>query len=97
MIKSLFGYKHTSMQIKNSRIFASKVILFQETLKLKNTITCYYGQQQSMVIQGCVPSPQVWDVAQTLYNTLRLLLTNVLLTKIEVIGYCLMCLLLQFL
>jgi hypothetical protein len=50
-----------------------------------------------MALQGCVSSPRVWDVAQTLSNILGLLLTNVLLTKIEDIGYCLMCLLLQFL
>ncbi len=78
-------------------IFASKMILFQKTLELKNTIACYYGWQQSMALQGCVPSPQIWAIAQTVSNTLGLLLAKVLLTKVEATNYCLMCSLLQFL
>ncbi len=36
--------------------FASKVILFQLTLELKNQIAYYYAEQQSMAFQRCVPS-----------------------------------------
>jgi hypothetical protein len=50
-----------------------------------------------MALQGCVPSPQIWAIAQTVSNTLGLLLAKVLLTKVEATNYCLMCSLLQFL
>jgi len=44
--------------------FASKVILFQETLEFKHVIALCHKRQQSLDCQGCVPSPQVWVIAQ---------------------------------
>jgi len=37
--------------------FASKVILFQKTLEFKHVIALCYGRQQSLALQGRVPSP----------------------------------------
>ncbi len=50
--------------------FVFQVILFQETLEFKHTITLCYGRQQSLTLQGHVKSPQVWVVAQIVANTL---------------------------
>lgn len=51
--------------------FASKVILFQDIHKFKHVIVFYYGRQQSLALQGYVPSPQVWVVAKVIVNALR--------------------------
>jgi hypothetical protein len=50
--------------------FVSKVILFQEFLEFKHTIALCYGQQQSLALQGHVPSPQVWVIAQVVVDIL---------------------------
>ncbi len=50
--------------------FVSRIILFQETLEFKHTIVLCYGRQQSLALQGHVPSPQVWAIVQTIVNTL---------------------------
>jgi len=34
-----------------------KVVIFQETLELKKTIACFYGQQQSTTLKGHVSNP----------------------------------------
>jgi hypothetical protein len=39
-------------------------------LEFKHTIALCYGQQQSLALQGHVPSPQVWDIAQVVVDTL---------------------------
>jgi hypothetical protein len=39
-------------------------------LVFKYTIALCYGQQQSLTLQGRVPSPQVWDIAQVVVDTL---------------------------
>jgi len=52
--------------------FASKVVLFQETIEFKHVIVLCYGSQQSLILQGHVPNPQVWVVAQVVANTLGL-------------------------
>lgn len=52
--------------------FASKVVIFQETIEFKHAIVLCYGSQQSLALQGCVPNPQVWVVAQVVANTLGL-------------------------
>ncbi len=44
--------------------FVSKVVIFQETIQFKHVITLCYGSQQSLALQGCVFSPQVWVVTQ---------------------------------
>jgi len=50
--------------------FASCVILFQETLEFKHTISLCYGRQTTLALQACMPSPQVWATAQVVANTL---------------------------
>jgi hypothetical protein len=50
--------------------FASKVILFQVILEFNHNIVLCYGQQQSLALQGHVPSPQVWVIAQVFVDTL---------------------------
>jgi hypothetical protein len=52
--------------------FASTVILFQETFVFKQVIALYYGRQQSLALQGYVPSPRVWAIAQVVVDTLGL-------------------------
>jgi DNA-binding PucR family transcriptional regulator len=52
--------------------FASKIILFQETLEFKHVIALCYGRQQSFALQAYVPSPQVWAIAQVVVDTLKL-------------------------
>ncbi|KAJ7538060.1 hypothetical protein O6H91_11G033100 [Diphasiastrum complanatum] len=49
--------------------FASKVILFQETLEFREAIiTCY--SRQSLALQSRVPSPQIWAIAGAVSSTL---------------------------
>jgi len=50
--------------------FTSKIIIFQKTLEFKYVIALYYGKQQSLTLQGCVPSLQVWAITQIVFNTL---------------------------
>ncbi len=50
--------------------FTSKIIIFQKTLQFKHVIAFYYGRQQSLALQGCVPSLQVWAIIQIIFNTL---------------------------
>jgi hypothetical protein len=46
-------------------LFCSK-----KTLEFKHIIAFCYGNQQSLAIQGHVPSPQVWAMAQIFTNIL---------------------------
>ncbi len=39
-------------------------------MEFKHTIALCYGQQLSLALQGHVPSPQVWDIAQVVVDTL---------------------------
>ncbi len=50
--------------------FASRAILFQETLEFKHTIYLCYGKKTTLALQANVPSPQVWAIAQVVVNTL---------------------------
>jgi hypothetical protein len=52
--------------------FASKVVIFQKSIEFKHVIALYYGSQQSLALQGRVPHPQVWVVAQVVANILGL-------------------------
>jgi hypothetical protein len=46
------------------------VILFQETLEFKHTISLCYGKQVALVLQACMPFLQVWAMAQVVVNIL---------------------------
>jgi hypothetical protein len=50
--------------------FTSKIVIFQNTLEFKHVIAFYYGKQQSLALQGCVPSLQVWAITQIVFNIL---------------------------
>jgi len=50
--------------------FASGVVIFQKIFKFKHVIFFCYGNKKSLALQGCVPSPQVWAIAQVVVNTL---------------------------
>jgi hypothetical protein len=39
-------------------------------LEFKHNIALCYGQQQSLTLQGHVPSPQVWNIARVVVDTL---------------------------
>lgn len=45
--------------------FASKVIMFEETLEFKEAIVCCY-RHQSFTLQQQVPKPQIWAIAEAL-------------------------------
>jgi len=62
-------------------MFASWVILFQETLEFKHIIALCYGRQHSLALQGHVPSPQVWAIGQIVANTLGLVVQQCVLNK----------------
>jgi hypothetical protein len=49
--------------------FASKYILFQKILEFKYGIAFCYKRQQSLGLQGCVPSSQIWAIAQVAANS----------------------------
>ncbi len=51
--------------------FASKVIMFQETLKFKNAIILCYNKQKSIVLQQKVLKAQVWTIAEVIASTLN--------------------------
>jgi hypothetical protein len=57
------------LKIHVNTCIASKVILFQKTLEFKHGIALCYKRQQSLALQGCVPSPEVWAIAQVATNT----------------------------
>jgi len=59
-------HKH---KIRVNTCFASRIILFQKTLEVKHGITLCYKRQQSLALQGRVPSPQVWAIAQVVANS----------------------------
>jgi hypothetical protein len=59
------------IQYSSKKKIASKVILFQDILKFKHVIVFYYGRQQSLALQGYVPSPQVWVIVKVVVNTLK--------------------------
>jgi hypothetical protein len=42
--------------------------LFQKTFEFTNIIAFCFGNQQSLALQGHVPSPQVWVMAQIVTN-----------------------------
>ncbi len=50
--------------------FVSRIIWFQETLEFKHTIVLCHGRQQSLALQGHMPSPQVWAIVPIVVNTL---------------------------
>ncbi len=68
--------------------FVSQIILFQETLEFKHTIALCYGRQQSLALQGHVPTPQVWAIAQIVANTLGLVVQQCVLNQSQ--GYWLL-------
>jgi hypothetical protein len=57
------------LKIHVNTCFASRVILFQKTLELKHGIAFCYKGQQSLALQGHVPSPQVWAIFQVVANS----------------------------
>jgi len=69
-------------------VFVSQLILFQETLEFKHTITLCYGGQQSLALQGHVPSPQVWAIVQIVANTLAHVVQQCVLNQSQ--DYCLL-------
>jgi hypothetical protein len=50
--------------------FVFQIVLFKKTLEFKHTIAFNYGRQQSLTLQGHVPSPQIWVIIQIVANTL---------------------------
>jgi len=52
--------------------FASKVVLFQETLEYAATINCCYNQHTSK-LQTRVPSGSTWAIAKVVTQTLGLM------------------------
>jgi hypothetical protein len=50
--------------------FWSQIILFQ-----------FYESQHSLTLQGHVPSPQVWAIAQTIANILGLMIQQCVLNQ----------------
>jgi hypothetical protein len=57
------------LKIHVNTCFASRVILFQKTLELKHGIAFCYKGQQSLALQGRVPSLQVWAIFQVVANS----------------------------
>jgi hypothetical protein len=45
--------------------------------EFKHVIGLCYGNQQSLALQGHVPSPQVWAITQIIANTLGSWFNNV--------------------
>jgi hypothetical protein len=66
----------------------SRIILFQKTLEFKHTIVLCYGRQQSLALQGHVPSPQVWAIAHIVSNTLGFVVQQCVLNQSQ--GYWLL-------
>ncbi len=54
----------------SSTYFASKFILFQEGLDFNHVVVVCYGKQQSLTLQGCVPSFQISTIVQVVVHTL---------------------------
>jgi len=50
-------------------------------LKFKHVVVLYYARWQSLALQGCVLSPQVWVVTQVVANTLRLVVQQCVLKQ----------------
>jgi hypothetical protein len=54
------------------------VLIFWE---FKHIIALYYESQHSLTVQGHVPSPQVWAIAQTIANILGLMIQQCVLNQ----------------
>jgi len=56
--------------------FASKVIMFEETLQFKNAVIFCYGKQNSIVFQQKIPEAQVWAIVEAITSTLHLVVLS---------------------
>jgi hypothetical protein len=57
----------------------------KKTLEFKHVIALCYGRQQSLALQGCVPSPQVGAITQVVVDTLGLVVQQYVLNQSQ--GY----------
>jgi hypothetical protein len=67
--------------------FASKVIMFEETLKFKATILLCYGKQKTLVYSN-VPKDQVWTIVEVVTTCLNFVVSPYVLNQSK--GYYLM-------
>jgi hypothetical protein len=51
--------------------FASKVIMFEETLEFKQTIITCYGRQNTITLQQKIPKAQVWAIVKVVTSCLN--------------------------
>jgi hypothetical protein len=55
--------------------FASKIIIFQHAFEFKVVINvCYI--QQTLALQGKIPTTQVWAIAKVIGSTLALIVSS---------------------
>ncbi len=50
--------------------FASKVILFQETLEYQDAINLCYGRQETLELQGHVLNARTWAIRKMVCETM---------------------------
>ncbi len=63
--------------------FASKVILFKETLEYWNEISICYGWHQALHLSSRVPVGQTWVVVKTIMNILLRVVKQCVLNQIQ--------------
>ncbi len=77
---------HSLNQRFSTTCFASKVIIFQETLEYANVINICYTQQSS-TLRAKVPSELTWAIVQTITETLNLVDHHPCWINVEDIDY----------
>jgi len=66
-------FSHQKLKTLVKTKFASKVILFQETLEYQNAINFCYGRQETLELQGCVSNAWTWAIRKVICGTMFLI------------------------
>jgi hypothetical protein len=76
----LLKWPHRSLRLWSKFSLFLKSFCFRK-LEFKHTSVFYYRNQQSLALQGRVPSPKGWGIAQIVVNTLGLVVQQCVLNQ----------------
>jgi hypothetical protein len=88
----MFGYWHAPWKLKilmKIQFASSKSFCFKRLWNPSLPLFFYYGRQQSLALQSCVPSSQVWAVIKLLWILDHVVQQSVLNQSLT-IGYFMM-------
>jgi hypothetical protein len=69
--------------------FASKVIMFEKTLRFNQAIIIYYARQKTIILQhNIVPNAQVWAITKAITSCLNLMVLACVMNQFHSHCYC---------